>query len=62
MGIIAAFVGGIGGLCAVLGIVTITEVIPPMMEQFTWMFWFVLAVILLLASIAISVGYRGGYE
>ena len=63
MGAIAAIAGGIGGLCAVLGIITATEVLPPMGEQFTWMFWFVLSAILLLASIAFAVGRGGGgYE
>ena len=56
MGTIAAILGGIGGLCAVLGIITALEVLPPMGEQFTWMFWFVLSAILLLASIALAVG------
>ena len=59
MGITAAIIGGIGGLCAVLGIVTILEVPLYLGDQFTWMFWFVLSAILLLASIALSVG-RGG--
>ena len=61
MGIIAAIIGGIGGLCAVMGIVTAVEVIPLITPQLTWMFWFVLSAILLLGSIALSLG-RGGYE
>ena len=62
MGTIAAVLGGIGGLCAVLGIVVATEAVEiPLGEQFTWMFWLVLSAILLLGSIAFSVG-RGGYE
>lgn len=60
MGAIAAILGGIGGLCAVLGIVTALEVLPDIGEQFTWMFWFVLSAILLLGSIAMSVGRAGG--
>ena len=59
MGILAAIIGAIGGLCAVVGVVTAIDVLPLMGEQFTWMFWFVLGAILLLASIACSVG-RGG--
>ena len=62
MGTIAAIIGAIGGLCAVIGIVTTFEVMPPLGEQFTWMFWFVLSAILLLASIACSVGHGGGYD
>ena len=59
MGTIAAIIGGIGGLGAVLGIITALEVLPPMSEQFTWTFWFMLSAILLLASIALT-GARGG--
>ena len=62
MGIIASILGGIGGLCAVIGIVTALEVMPDIGDQFTWMFWFVLSAILLLGSIAIAVGRGGGYE
>ena len=61
MGITAVIVGAVGGLCAVTGIVTAVEVIPLIMPQFTWMFWFMLSAILLLASIAFALG-RGGYE
>ena len=60
MGITAAIIGAVGGLCAVMGIITAAEVIPVIMPQFTWMFWFVLSAILLLASIALSFGR--GYE
>ncbi|HUV75047.1 MAG TPA: hypothetical protein VMW00_00135 [Dehalococcoidales bacterium] len=60
MSISAVIVGAVGGLCAVLGIITAAEVIPLVMPQFTWMFWFVLSAILLLASIALSFGR--GYE
>ena len=62
MGIIASILGGIGGLCAVIGIVTALEVMHDIGDQFTWMFWFVLSAILLLGSIAIGVGRGGGYE
>ena len=61
MGLAAALSGALGGLCAVIGIVTAAELIAPVMEQLTWMFWLVLAAIFLLASIAFSQG-RGGYE
>ena len=62
MGAIAAIVGGIGGLCAVLGIITAAKVVMPIGDEFTWMFWFVLSAILLLASIAFAVGRGGGHE
>ena len=61
MGTMAAIVGAIGGLSAVLGIITAAKVLAPLGEEFTWMFWFVLSAILLLASIAFGLG-RGSYE
>ncbi|MEE9399486.1 MAG: hypothetical protein V3V23_04380 [Dehalococcoidales bacterium] len=63
MGITAAIIGAIGGLCAVLGIVTAVGVIDlnTIIPQFTWEFWFMLSAILLLASIALSLG-RTSYE
>jgi hypothetical protein len=63
MGTIAAILGAIGGLCAVFGIITATEAVTmPLGEQFTWAFWFALAAILLLASIAFTIGRGGSYE
>ena len=56
MGLFAAILGGIGGLCAVMGIVTALEVISPITSDLTWMFWFVLSAILLLGSIAAAQG------
>ncbi len=61
MGALAAIIGSIGGLCAMMGIITAAEVIPLLSEQFTWAFWFALSAILLLSSIAFGIG-RGGYE
>jgi len=60
MGLTAAIVGVLGGLCAIMGIITATEVIDLIMPRFTWNFWFMLSAILLLASIAFSLGR--GYE
>ncbi len=60
MGITALIVGIIGGLCAVMGIVTAVEIIPVVMPQLTWMFWFVLSAILYLTAIAFILGR--GYE
>jgi len=62
MGTLSAIVGAIGGLCAVMGIVTALEIVPLMSAQFTWMFWFVLSAIFLLGSIALTVGRGGGYD
>jgi len=62
MGMSAWIFGILGGLCAVTGIITATAVIPEFAEL-TWMFWMVLSGILLLASIAFTVGQGGGgYE
>ncbi len=61
MGVMAAIIGAIGGLCAVMGIITAVAVIPLITPQLTWMFWFVLSAILLLGSIAIALG-RSSYE
>jgi len=61
MGIASAITGGVGGLCAIMGIVTAANLVQPMMTEFTWMFWLVLSAILLLASIAFALG-RGSYE
>ena len=60
MGMLAWILGILGGLCAVMGIITAVEVIPEV-AALTWMFWLVLAAILLLASIAAAIG-RSEYE
>lgn len=62
MGFMAAIAGAIGGLSTIMGIITALEVIDPLAEQLTWVFWFVLAVILLLASIAFAQGHSDNYE
>jgi len=51
--------GILGGLCAVMGIITAAAVIPEFAEL-SGMFWLVLSGVLLLASIAFSVGGSGG--
>ena len=57
MGILAWLFGTLGGLCAVMGIVTATEIVPTyLLPKLTEMFWLVLSAILLLASIAFAVG------
>ena len=62
MGILAWAFGIIGGLCAVMGIITAAEVIPVLIGEFTAMFWMVLSAILILVSIAFSVGRGSSYE
>ena len=60
MGLLAWIFGILGGLCAVMGIITAVAVISEV-AALTWMFWLVLSAILLLACIA-SALCRGGYE
>jgi uncharacterized protein (TIGR00251 family) len=62
MGLMGAILAGIGGVCAVLGIVTILEVTdtPIISDKLTWGFWFGLAVILLLAAITSLLGRSPG--
>lgn len=62
MGLTALIFGLIGGLCAVMGIITALEVIPLLGAELTWVFWFAVSAILLLISIAFAVGRGGGYE
>jgi len=61
MGMLAWTFGILGGLCAVMGIVTAVEVIPEY-AGLTWMFWLVISAILLLISIAFAVGRRSIFE
>jgi len=60
MVVFAWITGIIGGLCMVMGIVTATEVIPPLTDELTWLFWFALSGILFLASIVFTLA-RGEY-
>jgi hypothetical protein len=46
----------IAALCGVMGILTATEVIDPLMTQMDYMFWFVLAALLFLSTIAFNSG------
>ncbi len=58
MAITAWVLGVLGGLCAVTGILTATEVISWLAElpvSFDAMFWLTLAAVLLLACIAFAV-------
>ena len=61
VGIISAIVGGVGGLCAVMGILIAFDVAAEIdINNLGWMFWFVLSVILLVGSIAIAQGRGPG--
>ena len=55
MGISAWVSGILGGLCAVMGIITALAVIPEF-AALTWVFWFMLSIILLLICIAFAIG------
>jgi len=61
MAILAWVLGILGGLCAVMGIITAVEVIPLLGAEFTTMFWLALSAVLLLGCIAATVS-RGEYE
>jgi len=56
MSIIATMLGAIGGLAAVMGVITVLEVIPLVTPQLTWTFWFSLSAILFLAAIVFLLG------
>lgn len=64
MGTFAAILGGIGGLCAVMGIVVGLNVVTPVINEVSlvWTFWFSLSAVLLLGSIALSTGHGTGGE
>ena len=61
MAILAWILAILGGLCAVMGIITAAGVIPLVGAAFSAMFWLALAGVLLLACIAAALG-RGEYE
>ena len=46
----------LAALCGVMGILTAAEVFDPLMDQMTFIFWFGLAVVLFLATIAMKAG------
>ena len=59
MGILAWTFGIIGGLCAVMGIVTAVEVVPLLGAELTTMFWLALSAVLLLITIAFTIVSAG---
>jgi len=64
MGLMGAILGGIGAVCAALGIVNILEVTdtPIISDKLTWGFWFALSAILFLAAITSLLGRSPGRE
>jgi len=61
MVIVSGVFGIIGVLCAVVGILRASEVMPLIGADFTAMFWLVLSAISLLVSIATALS-RSNYE
>ncbi|MDD4876494.1 MAG: hypothetical protein PHQ86_05125 [Dehalococcoidales bacterium] len=61
MAILAWTFGTIGGLCAIMGILTATAVIPEYAEL-SWMFWMVLSALSLLVTIAFAVSCNTDYD
>ncbi|HEY56744.1 MAG TPA: hypothetical protein G4N90_04830 [Dehalococcoidia bacterium] len=53
--------GILGGICAVLGGLTAGGVIPILAGELTWMFWLVLAGVLLLVAVVFNTGGKGEY-
>jgi hypothetical protein len=54
--------GILGGICAVLGGLTAGGVIPVLAGELTWMFWLILAGVLLLVAVVFNTGSsRGEY-
>jgi DMSO/TMAO reductase YedYZ heme-binding membrane subunit len=51
---LGGFINILAALCGVMGILTATDVLDPLMTKMDFMFWFVLAAILFLATIAMS--------
>jgi len=62
MGLFAALLGGIGGLFAMLGIIKALQIIPDIVPRLTWELWLAMSAILLLGSIAVSVGRNHDFE
>jgi hypothetical protein len=66
MGIFAAILGGIGGLSGIMGIITALDVLEePIITKLgdgEYIFWFLVAALLLLGSIAMSVGRGEGAD
>ena len=61
MGVLAWVLGILGGLCAVMAVITAIEVVPLLGPELTWTFWFALGGVLLVGCIAAAVG-RAGME
>jgi len=51
MGVLALILGLLGGLCAIMGVITAAEVIELVAAEFTAIFWLGLAGVLFVAAI-----------
>lgn len=60
MGILAWVFGILGGLCAVMGVLTVLAIVPEV-AALTWTFWLAISAILLLICIALAIG-SSNYE
>jgi len=61
MGVLAWILAIIGALCAVMGIITAVEIVPPLGVALTAMFWLALSAVLFLACIAATIA-MSSYE
>jgi hypothetical protein len=62
MGLTGAILGGIGVICAALGIITILDFLdsPIISAKLTWEFWFAISAILFLGAITSLLGRKPG--
>ena len=61
MGLLALFLGILGGLGMIMGVLTAAEAVPLLSTGLTSMFWLVLSAVLLLGCIAAAIS-RTSYE
>jgi hypothetical protein len=61
MGLMAVITGSLGALVAVIGIVEALNLIgQPLIAGLDWTFWLSVSAIVMLGTIALAVGGRGG--
>ncbi|MFC2040464.1 hypothetical protein ACFLTW_04755 [Chloroflexota bacterium] len=62
MGIATAIIGSIAGLAAIYGVVVALDLTAPLLPGLGWTFWFSLAGILFLGTIALQLGRGENYD
>ncbi|MDP3879316.1 MAG: hypothetical protein Q8Q07_03285 [Dehalococcoidales bacterium] len=62
MAILAWVLASLGGLSAVMGVITAAGVLPPLGDEFTTMFWLTLGIILLLGCVAAASASQSSYD